>query len=80
MPKQSQPVKRRVRVYLAQRDMTQQDLAIKLRITSGHLSGILAGKETPSLTVAVALQELTGIPVRDFIGKDKIHESVVESR
>ena len=81
MRKSPQPIKRRVRVYLAQHDMTQQDLADQLLIAPSHLSSILAGRETPSLSLAVAIEQLTGIPARDFITmKDKPHEHPVAGR
>jgi len=60
------PIKRRVRVYLAENDMTQVQLANMLRIKPGHLSGILAQTQIPSLRVAVELENLTGIPAREF--------------
>jgi transcriptional regulator with XRE-family HTH domain len=57
-----------VRLYLAEHDMTQDRLAAHVGITAGHLSSILSRKETPSLRVAVALEVLTGIPAREFVG------------
>ena len=80
MRKTPQPLRRRVRVYLAQHDMTQRDLADRLQIAQSHLSSILAGRETPSLAVAVMLETLTGIPARDFIAKSKDHEHPLARR
>lgn len=56
----------RVRTFLASREMTQADLAAQLGISPSHLSEILNGKETASLDLAVKLEDITGIPARDF--------------
>jgi transcriptional regulator with XRE-family HTH domain len=65
VPKKRPPVKERVRDYLRANDMTQEQLAEQVGVVPGHLSDILNGK-TPSLPVAVRLENLTGIPARDF--------------
>jgi transcriptional regulator with XRE-family HTH domain len=80
MRKTPQPLRRRVRVFLAQHDMTQRDLADRLQIAQSHLSSILAGRETPSLPVGVMLETLSGIPARDFIAKSKHDEHPVARR
>lgn len=67
MPKTPIPIKRRVRIYLATHDMTQHQLALQLRITPSHLSGILSRKQPVSLRVAADIEALTGIPARDFV-------------
>jgi transcriptional regulator with XRE-family HTH domain len=61
-------IQQRVRLYLTEHGMTQDRLAADIGITAGHLSSILSRKETPSLRVAVALEGLTGIPARKFVG------------
>lgn len=59
-------IRQRVRVYLAERDMTQGQLAEALGIDQSHLSLIIAGHRRPSLEVAVRIEDLIGIPARDF--------------
>jgi transcriptional regulator with XRE-family HTH domain len=41
---------------------TQTELAARLGISEGHLSHLIAGNRQPSLTLAVRISELTGIP------------------
>jgi transcriptional regulator with XRE-family HTH domain len=65
--KRHSPVKQRVRLYLAEHDMTQDQLAAHVGITAGHLSHVLSRKHTPSLRVAVALENITGVSVREFL-------------
>lgn len=67
LPKAALLVKRRIRVYLAQNDLTQSALAEELDISAGHLSSIMKGREAPSLRVAVALENLTHLPARAFL-------------
>lgn len=68
MAKKSTPptVRQRVRVYLAQRDITQGQLADELGIDESYLSLIIRGRRHPSLDVAVRLERLTGIPASEF--------------
>lgn len=55
-----------VRDVLRDRGITQKELAAELGIHETHLSAILAGRDFPSLSLAVRLENLTGIPARDF--------------
>lgn len=55
-----------VRVILSKRGITQKELAAELGIHETHLSAILAGRDFPSLSLAVRLENITGIPARDF--------------
>lgn len=59
-------MRQRVRVYMAERDITQGELAAECNISGAKLSMILAGKCQPSLTEALRLQDVTGIPVVVF--------------
>lgn len=56
----------RVRAYLKKHDMTQRDLAAALKVTEAHLSSVLAGRDQPSLDMAALLEDITGIPARQF--------------
>lgn len=60
-------VKQQVRDFLKSKGMTQIELSDRLGISQSHLSQILNGK-TPSLPVAVALEDVTGIAPRHFVG------------
>jgi len=45
--------------FLKSREIKQAAFAAKIGVTPGYLSALLAGKKTPSLTVAVAIQRAT---------------------
>jgi transcriptional regulator with XRE-family HTH domain len=59
-------IKTRVRVYLAERDMTQGDLAQKLGMSEGQLSNVLNGKGLPTVPQLAKLEALIGLKARDF--------------
>lgn len=67
MPKK-QTIKTRVRVYLAERDMTQGDLARKLGMTESQLSTVVNGKGLPTVHQLAKLETLIGLTARDFAG------------
>jgi len=56
----------RLRKYIQREKVTQAAVAAELGVSGGHLSDILSGKELPSLALAVRIEDLTGIPARDF--------------
>jgi transcriptional regulator with XRE-family HTH domain len=64
--KRGQALKTRVRAFLAEKNMSQQDLAAYIGISAAHLSTILSRRENPSLRLAVQLETVTGIPAREF--------------
>lgn len=68
MPKKTteMPLKQRVRIYLATKGLTQSRLADELGIAESHLSEVLSRKQSASLQLATALEDLTGIPAREF--------------
>lgn len=59
-------IRQRVRVYMAERDITQGQLAAECNMSDAKLSLVLAGKSRPSLAEALRLQDVTGIPVEAF--------------
>lgn len=60
-------VKQRVRMWLAERNLTQRALAGRLGMSEARLSLILSGKSTPSLDEGLRLSGLTGIPAKAFV-------------
>jgi len=52
--------------YLQSEGLSQTALAASLDISNGHLSDLLSGRSMPSLALAVRIENLTGIPARDF--------------
>jgi transcriptional regulator with XRE-family HTH domain len=69
MPKTrlAMPVKARVRIYCAQRQITQAQLAKELSVTPSHLCQIVGGRQSTSLRLASALEHFTGVPAREFL-------------
>lgn len=60
-------VKRRIAAHLKRERKSQSALARDLSISRSYLSLIVAGKRQPSLSVALRLEEATGIPARSFL-------------
>ncbi len=60
-----------LRSYLTKHRQTQTELAAELGISNAHLSEVLSGHVQPSLTLAVRVENLTGIPARDFAHQQK---------
>jgi transcriptional regulator with XRE-family HTH domain len=61
------PLKSKIRLYCAEREITQRRFASELGITPSHLCQILSRRQSASLRLAVMLEELTGIPAREFV-------------
>lgn len=59
-------IKTRVRVYLAERDMTQREFAKKVGMTPPQLSAVLNGKGLPTVHQLAKLETLVGLTARDF--------------
>ncbi len=49
---------------------TQFWLAAEIGIAPSHLSDILSGHRSPSLSVATRLEDATGIPAREFLADE----------
>lgn len=62
---QAKVIRRRIRVWLAERDMTQVQLARLLGVSPSALSKVFAG-QPPTLALAAKLEDIVGIPARDF--------------
>ena len=65
-------VKTRVRVWCADRDMTQGELAKKLGMSSGRLSMILSGQVKPTLDQFAAFESVVGLRVADFVSPERV--------
>ena len=59
-------IRQRVRIYLAQHDMTQGALAQQIGMSEPRMSLILAGKARPNINEATQFQRIVGIPATDF--------------
>lgn len=59
-------IKQRVRAKLKRHKRNQEWLAAQLGISRSYLSMILSGQRRPSLPLAVKLEEMTGVKMREF--------------
>lgn len=57
---------RRVQAFLKREKKDQRWLAAELGVSPAYVSMLLAGKRSPSLTIAGRLEDITGIPARAF--------------
>lgn len=55
-----------LKAWIANQGITQRVLAERLGITDQHMSGVVNGKETPSLQLAARIERETGIPASAF--------------
>lgn len=62
--------------FLKSREITQKDFAEQIGVTPGYLSALLSGKKTPSLTVAVQIEQVTGgdVPAWSWIDHRPIEQ------
>jgi transcriptional regulator with XRE-family HTH domain len=58
---------RTVRAYLEANGITQEQFARVLGISQAHLSEILSGRKRPSVAVALQIEAVTGVTVRQLI-------------
>jgi transcriptional regulator with XRE-family HTH domain len=61
-------VRQRVRLYCAEHDITQRQLASQLGISEPKMSRILSGHCAPSIHELARLEALIGLTARDFAG------------
>lgn len=64
-------MKNRIRIYRAMHDMTQEDLADRLRVTRRTINSIEGGKYNPSIEVAFRMAKLFGVPVEELFSLDE---------
>jgi putative transcriptional regulator len=64
------PVKNRLRVLRAEREWSQQDLAVRLAVSRQSVNAIETGKYDPSLPLAFRIADLFGLPIEDIFVRD----------
>jgi putative transcriptional regulator len=64
-------MKNRIRIYRAMHDMTQEELADRLRVTRRTINSIEGGKYNPSIEVAFRMAKLFGVPVEELFSLDE---------
>lgn len=65
MPKK-RPFRIEVRVYCAEHEITQGQLAERLGIDEGKFSRVLSGQAVPNINELAALEKLFGVSASDF--------------
>jgi len=58
--------KSRLKVFRAEQDLTQQDVADKLKITRQTISGIEKGKYNPSLILAYKIANMFNVSIEEM--------------
>ena len=56
-------MKNRLRVLRAEREWSQQDLALRLEVSRQSVNAIETGKYDPSLPLAFRIADLFGLPI-----------------
>lgn len=64
-------MKNRIKVYRAMQNMTQEELAERLRVTRRTINSIERGKYNPSIEVAFRIAKLFGVPVDEMFSLDE---------
>lgn len=54
-------------LWFARSGYTQRAVATVLGITDGHMSSLVAGNRSPSLSLAIRISDLTGLPVQELV-------------
>ena len=72
-------MKKRVRVYRAIHDLTQEELAKKIGVTRQTVLAIEKGKYSPSLDLAFKMAKIFGVKIEEiFIYEDPQEKNDVE--
>lgn len=60
------PMKNKIKVYRAMRDLTQEALAQELKVTRQTILAIEKGKYDPSLELAFKIARFFGVPIEEI--------------
>lgn len=70
-------MKNRIKVLRAERNMTQEELAVEVQVSRQTINAIEKGKFDPSLTLAFRISRLFQLSIEDIFHDD--HQNGVES-
>jgi len=59
-------LKNRLKVLRAERDWSQQDLAVRLGVSRQSVNAIETGKYDPSLPLAFRISDVFGLPIEEL--------------
>jgi transcriptional regulator with XRE-family HTH domain len=57
----------RLLAWIERAGLTQREFAADLGISEGQVSSLIAGRRTPSLSLAVVIEKRTGIPASSWV-------------
>ena len=63
-------MKNRLRVLRAEREWSQQDLALRLEVSRQSVNAIETGKYDPSLPLAFRIADVFGLPIEAIFVRD----------
>ena len=63
-------MKNRIKVLRAERNMTQEELAIEVQVSRQTINAIETGKFDPSLSLAFRISRLFGLAIEDIFHED----------
>jgi len=64
-------MKNTIKVYRAMRNMTQEELAERIRVTRRTINSIEGDKYNPSIELAFRMAKLFGVPVEEIFSLDE---------
>ena len=64
-------MKNTIKVYRAMRNMTQEELAERIRVTRRTINSIEGDKYNPSIELAFRMAKLFGVPVEEMFSLDE---------
>ena len=64
-------MKNKIRVYRAMHDMTQEELAERLRVTRRTINAIEGDRYNPSIELAFRIARLFRVPVEEMFSLDE---------
>ena len=64
-------MKNKIKVYRATRNMTQEELADRLRVTRRTINSIEGDTYNPSIELAFRMAKLFGVPVEEIFSLDE---------
>ncbi|MFA5348263.1 MAG: helix-turn-helix transcriptional regulator [Methanoregula sp.] len=66
-------MKNKIKVYRAMQNITQEELAVRLRVTRRTINSIEGDKYNPSIELAFRIARLFEVPVEEMFSLDEEH-------
>ncbi|MFA5347865.1 MAG: helix-turn-helix transcriptional regulator [Methanoregula sp.] len=66
-------MKNKIKVYRAMQNITQEELAVRLRVTRRTINSIEGDKYNPSIELAFRIARLFEVPVEEMFSLDGEH-------